>query len=87
MQKKLVQIKQFAALAFPSHPDALAHVVDTMTMEQKKGSASASGIFGIQILGPANRHLHQRMLFICQRLRRRIGQIRKQSKVDVRVFV
>src|SRR5882762_11730698 len=46
--QELIQIQQFPALAFPSHPGALARVVDPVPVKQKERAFLPAGILVVQ---------------------------------------
>ena len=49
VQQEFVEVEELAALALPSHPDALAGVEDAMAMQEEEGSSLCAGILGVQM--------------------------------------
>jgi hypothetical protein len=48
--EELVQIQEFASLAFPAHPHALSCVEDATAMEKEEGAAFGRGVFGVEFV-------------------------------------
>ena len=71
---QVVQVHQFAALAFPAHPQPLARVVDAVAMQQKERAQFLAAYFLVQTADQVPGEVHQRIISF-QRLRRRIGKV------------
>ena len=50
IQQKAIKLEQFAAFTFPTHPDAFAGVISSMTVKMRKGSLQLVRVFSIQLL-------------------------------------
>src|SRR5580658_4287241 len=59
--QKLIQVKQLSALAFPSHPDSLPHIEDSVAMQEDKAPALLRSVFDIKFANELDRKVDERM--------------------------
>ena len=80
-----VQIEQFTALAFPSHPAFFARIIDAVAMQQKKRAHTVTGIFLVQFGDQAGAQINERTVFRCGLVG--VRQIGEQSEMHGGVVV
>ncbi len=83
----LVQIKQLAALALPTHPNALPRVEDTEAVKQGEAPAAVGAVLRIQVVDQFHRKVHQRVRIVFARACHGIGQVGDQREVKMRVRI
>ena len=78
-----IQVSQFAALAFITHPDAFLRVPSPRAVEQVEMIAPARfiAVFPVQLVYARARQLHQRCV-LGERLQVRVAQIGHQAEVQ-----
>src|SRR5579875_420530 len=85
LDQKIVQLKQFAALALPSHPDALPAIEDTMTVEKQKRALLYGSVAAIELINELNGKLYQWITVIPPRGGDRVRQICQQGKMQMSI--
>ncbi len=81
-----VQVRQFAAFAFISHPDSFLRIPEARTVKQKKTVIMRIGIFTVEFFNLGTGEIQQRLIF-GKLLRRSVTEIGQQSKVKIVVTV
>ena len=81
--QELVELGELAALAFPAHPPPLTAVPPPLAMEQVEPVGSVPRV---QLIDPAGRRVDQHVV-AGKHLLARVGEVRQQGEVQVRVAV
>jgi hypothetical protein len=87
MEQKIVEVEQLAALSLPSHPDALAGIENSMTMEEEERAAFLIAVFGVQVIHALHCKSGQGIGIFVQRPRLFVGKIGQESEVNVRILI
>ncbi|EGF32457.1 hypothetical protein IMCC9480_2462 [Oxalobacteraceae bacterium IMCC9480] len=84
--QEMVQVAQFAALAFESHPDLLVRIPAPRPVQQQERTAGLIGVFAVEC-GDGIGGVGHQCVIAGQGFGRRVGQIGQQATAQVRIAI